>query len=184
AFLSARGRVRERAAEDPKRQDPAVFAQEGGGGEAEGVKPQCFGNCSTSRSRIPRCMKISNAFLAASLSRAQGSVPINCSSGGNVCGVSSEDVLVEEYIEGREIYVALLGNGEPEVLPLIELDFGDRETRLVTWEDKQHMAVAAPQTICPARIDSKLATALRDISVATFRACQCRDYARVDLRID
>ncbi|RVC57963.1 hypothetical protein EN759_34975, partial [Mesorhizobium sp. M00.F.Ca.ET.038.03.1.1] len=37
---------------------------------------------------------------------------------------------------------------------------------------------------CPARIDSKLATVLRDFSVATFRACQCRDYARVDLRID
>ncbi|TIX20258.1 MAG: ATP-grasp domain-containing protein, partial [Mesorhizobium sp.] len=96
----------------------------------------------------------------------------------------AQDALVEEYIDGREIYVALLGNKEPEVLPLVEQDFGDRESRIVSWEDKQHMAVAAPQAICPARIDSKLATALRDISVAAFRASQCRDYARVDLRID
>ncbi|UVK35766.1 ATP-grasp domain-containing protein (plasmid) [Mesorhizobium sp. AR10] len=96
----------------------------------------------------------------------------------------SQDALVEEYIEGREISVALLGNGELEVLPLVEQDFGNRETRLMTWEDKMHMAVAAPQKICPAQIGSRLATMLRDISVATFRACHCRDYARVDFRID
>ncbi|MER9965030.1 ATP-grasp domain-containing protein [Mesorhizobium sp. M0045] len=95
-----------------------------------------------------------------------------------------QDALVEEYIEGREIYVALLGNGELDVLPLVEQDFGDRETRLFTLEDKMHTAVTELQTICPAQIGSKLATMLRDISVATFRACQCRDYARVDLRID
>ncbi|MET4328636.1 D-alanine-D-alanine ligase [Bradyrhizobium sp. i1.15.2] len=95
-----------------------------------------------------------------------------------------QDALVEEYIEGREIWVALLGNGEPEVLPFVELDFGDRETRLMTWEDKAHLAVAAPRRICPARIESKLARVLRAISVSTFRACLCRDYARVDLRID
>ncbi|WP_394890009.1 ATP-grasp domain-containing protein [Mesorhizobium sp. AaZ16] len=91
----------------------------------------------------------------------------------------AQDALVEEYIEGREITVALLGNGELEVLPFVEHDFGDRETRLLTRE-----AVAAPPKICPARIASKLTTLLRDISAATFRACQCRDYARVDLRID
>ncbi|MER9158362.1 ATP-grasp domain-containing protein [Mesorhizobium sp. M0778] len=95
----------------------------------------------------------------------------------------AQDALVEEYIEGREIWVALLGNGKLEVLPLVEMDFGDRETRLMTLEAKD-MAVAGLQRICPAQIGSKLATVLRDISVATFRACQCRDYARVDLRID
>lgn len=90
----------------------------------------------------------------------------------------SQDALVEEYIEGREIFVALLGNGKLlEVLPLVERDFGGRETHFATWAE-------TPQTICPAEIESKLATMLRDISVATFRACQCRDYARVDLRID
>ncbi|WP_292597337.1 ATP-grasp domain-containing protein [Mesorhizobium sp.] len=95
----------------------------------------------------------------------------------------AQDALVEEYIEGQEIWVALLGNEELEVLPLVEQDFGDRDTRFVTWEAK-HMVVAAPPRICPARIGNRLATVLRDISVATFRACQCRDYARIDFRID
>lgn len=68
---------------------------------------------------------------------------------------------MEEYVNPREIWVALLGTGELEVLPLVEQDFGDREMRLVTWEAK-HVAGAGPQTICPAQIGSKL-TVLRDI---------------------
>lgn len=95
----------------------------------------------------------------------------------------AQDALVEEYIDGREIAVALLGNGEPEVFPPVEHDFGDRETRLMTWEAK-YVAAATPPQICPAQIGTSLSTVLQDISVATFRACQCRDYARVDLRID
>ncbi|MER8556968.1 ATP-grasp domain-containing protein [Mesorhizobium sp. M0965] len=94
-----------------------------------------------------------------------------------------QDALVEEYIDGREIHVAMLGNEELEVLPPVEHDFGGRETRLLTWEVK-YTAVAALPQICPAQIGERLARELRDISVATFRACQCRDYARVDLRID
>ncbi|MCK1644757.1 ATP-grasp domain-containing protein, partial [Bradyrhizobium sp. 154] len=95
-----------------------------------------------------------------------------------------QDALVEEYIDGRELCVALLGNEELEVLPPVEHDFGDRERRVITWEDKHYIAVAAPQKICPAQIGTELATMLRDISVATFRACLGRDYARVDFRID
>ncbi|MER9294799.1 ATP-grasp domain-containing protein [Mesorhizobium sp. M0510] len=94
-----------------------------------------------------------------------------------------QDALVEEYIEGREVYVALLGNGDPEVLPLVEQEFGDREPRLMTWEAK-NMAATTQQRICPAQIGSSLAAALRQISVASFNACQCRDFARIDLRID
>ncbi|MER9567344.1 ATP-grasp domain-containing protein [Mesorhizobium sp. M0571] len=95
----------------------------------------------------------------------------------------AQDALVEEYIDGREISVPLLGNEELEVLPLVEQDFGDRATRLMTWEAK-YVAAAAASKICPAQIGNGLATVLRDISIATFRACQCRDYARVDIRID
>ncbi|MGY4353414.1 D-alanine-D-alanine ligase [Bradyrhizobium sp. GM7.3] len=96
----------------------------------------------------------------------------------------TENALVEEYIEGREICVALLGNEELEALPPVEHDFGNRKTRLMTFEDKYHRAVAEPHKICPAQIGSELATMLRDLSIATFRACRGRDYARVDFRID
>ncbi|PBB28984.1 ATP-grasp domain-containing protein [Mesorhizobium sp. WSM3882] len=89
----------------------------------------------------------------------------------------AQDALVEEYIEGREIFIALLGNGELEVLPPVERDFGGRETHFGTWAE-------TPLSICPAQIESKLTTILRGISVETFRACHCRDCARIDLRID
>ncbi|WP_082190707.1 D-alanine--D-alanine ligase family protein [Bradyrhizobium pachyrhizi] len=95
-----------------------------------------------------------------------------------------QDALVEEYIDGREICVALLGNEVIETLPLVEHDFADRPVRLITWEDKSHRAAAEPEKICPALVDEDLAKRLRDISVATFRACFCRDYARVDIRVD
>lgn len=95
-----------------------------------------------------------------------------------------QDALVEEYIDGREICVALLGNGSPEVLPFVEHDFGGRATRLVTWEDKSHRGHEEPQKICPAVVDADLARSLREIAIETFRACHCRDYSRVDIRVD
>lgn len=95
-----------------------------------------------------------------------------------------QDALVEEYIEGREICVGLLGNDEPDALPLVEHDFGDRERRLVTWEDKMHRAAAEPVKVCPTPVDESLATRLRNIAIATFHACSCRDFARIDIRVD
>lgn len=95
-----------------------------------------------------------------------------------------QDAVVEEYIEGREICVGLLGNDDVEVLPLVEHDFGDRARRLITWEDKTHRAAAEPIKVCPAPVDEGLATRLREIAIETFRACSCRDFARVDIRID
>jgi D-alanine-D-alanine ligase len=95
-----------------------------------------------------------------------------------------QDALVEEYIDGRELCVALLGNEDLEILPLVEQDFGDREVRLVMWEDKAHKAAAEPLKICPAALDEELAEKVREISVDAFRACRIRDYARVDIRVD
>lgn len=95
-----------------------------------------------------------------------------------------QDALVEEYVDGREVCVAMLGNEDVEVLPLVEQDFGDRPVRIVTWEDKYHKSSLPAGKICPAPLDESLANRIRSIAVATFRACHCRDYARVDLRID
>lgn len=101
-----------------------------------------------------------------------------------VIAMYKQEALVEEYIDGREMCVALLGNDDVEFLPFVEADFGARRTRLVTWEDKYHLSGTQPEKVCPAQVDESLAQKLRDISLATFRACYCQDYSRVDIRID
>jgi D-alanine-D-alanine ligase len=101
-----------------------------------------------------------------------------------ICCTYKQDALAEEYIEGREVCVALLGNERMEFLPLVEQDFGDREIHLVTWEDKTHKVAFEPKKVCPAPLSETVAETLRRISLATFRACHCKDYARVDIRID
>lgn len=70
---------------------------------------------------------------------------------------------------GREICVALLGNPDLECLPFVEMDFGQRCTRLVSSEDKYHVSGAGPDKLCPANVDQALSDRLRDISFATFR---------------
>src|SRR5262249_17596510 len=55
---------------------------------------------------------------------------------------------------------------------------------LVTWEDKYHKRADEPRKICPAALDGDLGARLRELAAAVFRACHCKDYARVDIRID
>jgi D-alanine-D-alanine ligase len=96
-----------------------------------------------------------------------------------------QSALVEEYIDGREVAIGLLGNpGNMEFLWPVELDFGNRVLRLVTWEDKYHKRVDEPTKICPAPLDPALLEKCNEISLGTFEATHLRDYARVDIRID
>ena len=95
-----------------------------------------------------------------------------------------QEALVEEYIDGREVCVGLLGNDRVEFLPIVELDFDGREPRAMTWADKYHKSADEPTKICPAPVSEELAERLYELSLATFRACRCKDYARVDIRID
>jgi D-alanine-D-alanine ligase len=95
-----------------------------------------------------------------------------------------QEALVEEYIHGREFCVGLIGNDEVEFLPIVESDFGDRDVRLVTWADKFMQSNCEPEKICPAVVSERLAAKLRQISLATFRACHCKDFSRVDIRVD
>ncbi|MBS0197221.1 MAG: ATP-grasp domain-containing protein [Planctomycetes bacterium] len=96
-----------------------------------------------------------------------------------------QEALVEEYIPGREIAVGILGNNPGETLPLVEIDFSGREhLAVMTHADKLHKSQDEPERICPAPVDDALADRLRQIALATFKACHCRDYSRVDIRVD
>ena len=101
-----------------------------------------------------------------------------------VTGRYQQDALVEEYVAGREVCVALLGNQPVECLPIVEVDFGARQDCLMTCDDKRHLRSDEPRRVCPANLDPALAEQLRRLAVATFRACHCQDYSRVDVRID
>jgi len=94
-----------------------------------------------------------------------------------------EPVIVEEFLEGREFTVALLGN-KPEVLPIIELDFSSlpEEKRFDCFEVKWYLD--DDKLVCPAQIDAELKQRIEETAVKTFRALRCRDLCRIDMRLD
>lgn len=95
-----------------------------------------------------------------------------------------QDALVEEYIDGRELAVGLLGNNPAEILPIVEIDFRDRPIKMMTRADKFHKTEDEPGKICPAPLSKELVEKLHKIAVAVYSICKCRDYARVDIRLD
>lgn len=99
-------------------------------------------------------------------------------------------VLVEEYIEGREIHVSILGNDPPKVLPIIEFDFSDlppEHPRIISYDAKWNPLKEEyhrVHTVCPAKLNPRLRRKIEQIAVRAFQITGCRDYARLDLRLD
>ena len=93
-------------------------------------------------------------------------------------------VLVERFIEGREINVGLLGNGPPEAFPPVELSFGADGPQIYTYEDKTGRSGRTIEPICPAPIGEELTRTAQELAVAAFGALGLYDCARVDFRLD
>ncbi len=99
-----------------------------------------------------------------------------------------QDALVEEFIDGREINVAILGNGaEATVLPLSEIRFDRSQIRPIVsyagkWLEGTPGWVGTTPS-CPAELTEAEAAATRAVALAAFRIMGCRDYARVDTRL-
>jgi len=97
--------------------------------------------------------------------------------------------LIEEYIEGREIYAAVLGNDPPEALPLVELDLSklpDDMPRIAGYEVKFDTRTEAYKKTksAPARdLDEAVTAEIHRAALIAFRALKLRDYARLDLRL-
>jgi len=98
-------------------------------------------------------------------------------------------VLVEEYVEGRELNVSILGNEEPQALPISEIDFSSMPVGLpricsyaAKWvENSREFCSTIPR--CPASLPSELEEEVKRISLEAYRIMDCRDYARVDIRL-
>jgi D-alanine-D-alanine ligase len=98
--------------------------------------------------------------------------------------------LIEEYIEGREIYAAILGNYEnPYPLPLVELDLSKLPKgmpRIASQEvkfEKDTEAYKLTKSAIAEDLDEETVSKLTDIAIKAYRAVRLRDYGRIDMRI-
>lgn len=101
-----------------------------------------------------------------------------------------QPALVEEFIDGREFHVPLMGNaGGIEVLPSVEMDFGripDIRDRLCCRESKFSPDSEAYQrigTVLPGRLTEQERADLESVCVAAYEVAGCRDYGRIDVRL-
>ena len=95
-----------------------------------------------------------------------------------------QPVLVEEYVVGREFTVGLLGDKRPRVLPPMEIRFIDQtnERPVYNYAIKQNWKEHVYYE-CPAKVDAAELKSIEKIAKATFWALDCRDVARIDLRV-
>jgi len=98
-------------------------------------------------------------------------------------------VIIEEYIEGREISVGLIGNGSPEVFPLVELDLSHLPEGTphiagteVKWEEGSQ-AYRGSRYRLPDDLPPEVVEAVQAAARTGFQALQLRDYARFDFRL-
>jgi D-alanine-D-alanine ligase len=97
--------------------------------------------------------------------------------------------LVEDYIDGREFNVALLGHPAPRVLPLSEIDFSGLPAdvpRIVSYDAKWASGSVDDLGTVPVlhpSLPNAVGARVRKVAAEAFRAVGVRDYGRVDLRL-
>ena len=98
-------------------------------------------------------------------------------------------VLIEEYVEGREMYVGVLGNDNPAALPVVELDLSklpEGMPRIAGAEVKWGKGTRAYRDTKSAVADDlpeETVNQLQTTAVAVYQALELRDYARIDMRL-
>lgn len=101
----------------------------------------------------------------------------------------NQPALVEEFIEGRELNVAVLGDKRLRVLPISEIDFSqmpDHLHNIVSFQakwDPHHESYHKTIPICPAPLPKNIEKRAKELAFRSFKVMGCRDYARVDMRL-
>jgi D-alanine-D-alanine ligase len=99
-------------------------------------------------------------------------------------------ILIQEFLEGREFSVCVIGNGDNiETLPILEVDYSGLPSdlpKILGYESKWYPDSPYWNTIKyhQADIDESIARTLIDSSINLFYRLKCRDYARFDYRMN
>ncbi len=102
-------------------------------------------------------------------------------------------VLAEEFIDGREFYVGVIGNSDVKALPVMEMDFTgypEGRPKIASYEakwgengDEKGAEFEGTKSIFPTDVSEDLAKRMHLVAIDSFQALRLRDYARVDLRV-
>ncbi len=97
--------------------------------------------------------------------------------------------IAEEYIDGREFYVGVLGNTTPTAFPPIEVDFSNMPAgkphimdSKAKW-DETSVEFKGTESVLAKGLTDELLARLQKAALDAYRACRVRDYGRVDLRL-
>ena len=101
-----------------------------------------------------------------------------------------QPAIVEEYVDGREFNIAILGNGKEAIaLPPSEIDFVDfplDTPKICCYEAKwiqESPLYKKTKPVCPALVPDSLRDELQAVALKAYHTMGCRDYARVDMRL-
>ncbi len=108
---------------------------------------------------------------------------------GRVCDHFGGTALVEEYVDGREFNVTVLGGTELVVLPIAEMTYSlpPGLPRILTFAAKwvsQSTYYKCTKAVCPADIGPELQARIAEAAMSVFRLMECSGCARVDFRLD
>lgn len=101
-----------------------------------------------------------------------------------------QPILVEQFIQGREFNISVLGNDPAKVIAISEISFADLDDEtphITSYEAKwlpDHPLYQKTPAICPAQIDNDLKKRLEEVALQVYDVLNGRDYGRVDTRVD
>ena len=100
----------------------------------------------------------------------------------------NDSALAEEYIEGREFFVGVLGNAQAKALPPVEVDFTGFPEGVpkvmdskAKWDERSKEYKGTKSVM--ANVPDELRAKLQKVAVDAYRALRVKDYGRVDLRL-
>lgn len=95
-----------------------------------------------------------------------------------------QPALVEEFIKGTEFTVAVIGNENPKAMPVVQVSINGKVALGNEFYTFSRTQTEEVRYVCPAKISDALSKKIQDIAVAAYQAVGCRDYGRVDFRVD
>lgn len=135
----------------------------------------------------PNCEGSAKGIHASSVVRDSKQL---CAEVSRIKRLYQQDALVEEFIQGKELTVGILGNEQACVLPILEIDFTKCKKKgefFYSWEVKEYQGIDPrypdPEFFCPARLTPAEKGLVEKIALGAHQALGCQDVSRVDIRL-